>query len=134
MVVDKAGLAGLRLADPLQGGPIDAPALVARAGWGALSIEDLSARTGLALQMLSVGKCPCAALPILPTTAKTLTGVVTNTRGQVLDDAGVGIGGLYAAGEIAGFGGGRHPPVDSTMIAGAILSGRDAGRDASLAR
>jgi predicted oxidoreductase len=134
LVLDKAGLLGLLLADPMGTQPVESVALVARAGWGARSIEDLSRQTGLPLSALAVRDCPCAALPLRPTSSKSLTGVVTDERGQVLSQAGVPIPGLFAAGEVAGFGGGSHPPVDSTMIAAAILGGRDAGRAVRAAR
>lgn len=134
LLLDKAGLLGLMLADPMGTQPVESVALVARAGWGARSNEDLSMRTGLPLTALAGRDCPCAALPLRPTSSKSLTGVVTDERGRVLSHAGVPVPGLFAAGEVAGFGGGSHPPVDSTMIAAAILGGRDAGRAVRAAR
>jgi len=134
VVLDQEGIASLRLADPMGEDPVDSAGLIARAGWGALSVADLARRTGLSVSVLGERTCPCAALPIRPTSAKSLTGVVTDAQGRVVDLQGAPIPGLYAAGEVAGFGGGRHPPVDSTMIAAAILSGRDAGRAARVAR
>lgn len=74
---------------------------------------------------------PYAALPLLPMSAKSITGIVTDESGRVLDASGAPIPGLFAAGEAMGFG---HPYgdtiLDSTMIAGAILTGRVAGRAA----
>ena len=73
-----------------------------------------------------------AALPARVTTAKSLTGLETDLSGRVLDAAGAVIPGLFAAGEVAGFG---HPydnvPFDSTMVAGAVLTGRIVGRAAA---
>ena len=73
-----------------------------------------------------------AALPLRLTTAKTLTGVRVDLDGHVVDAAGVIIPRLYAAGELAGF---AHPwegeHLDSTMVSGAILTGRAAGKAAA---
>lgn len=69
------------------------------------------------------------SLTLYPTTAKTLSGVTTDPEGRVLNASGEHIEGLYAAGEVNGF----HDVyaehvVDSTMVAGAILSGRVTAR------
>lgn len=70
-----------------------------------------------------------AAWAIQLTTAKGLTGIDTDLDGRALDAEGRPISGLFVAGELSAFG---HPydgvPLDSTMIAGAILTGRVAGR------
>lgn len=70
-----------------------------------------------------------AALPLRLTTAKTLTGLDIDLDGRVRDATGAPLPGLYAAGELAGF---AHPweerHLDSTMVSGAILTGRAAGR------
>lgn len=72
-----------------------------------------------------------AALPLRLTTAKTLTGVAVDLDGHLVDGHGRPIAGLYAAGELAGF---AHPweaeHLDSTMVSGAILTGRAAGKAA----
>jgi len=72
-----------------------------------------------------------AALPLRLTTAKTLTGVRVDLDGRLVDASGAPIPGLYAAGELAGF---AHPwereHLDSTMVSGAVLTGRAAGRGA----
>lgn len=75
---------------------------------------------------------PYAALPLVPMTAKAITGLETDAAGRVLRADGSPIPGLYAAGEAMGFG---HPytdgqVLDSTMVAGAILTGRVAGATA----
>lgn len=71
------------------------------------------------------------ALPVRVTTAKSLTGLETDLACRVLDAAGQPVHGLYAVGEVAGFG---HPyggvPYDSTMVAGAVQAGRIAGAGA----
>ena len=68
------------------------------------------------------------ALPLRLTTAKSLTGLQVDLAGHLLDASGTVIPRLYAAGEAAGF---AHPweaaHIDSTMVSGAILTGRAAG-------
>lgn len=67
---------------------------------------------------------------------KTLGGLQTNLDSQVLDSAGQPIPGLYAAGEVAGFGGGGvhgHNALEGTFLGGCIFSGRAAGRALSSA-
>ncbi len=70
------------------------------------------------------------ALAIQPTTAKALTGLETDLNGRVLDADGSPIPGLYAAGELAGFGHAFDLDclLDSSMVGGAFLTGRVAGR------
>lgn len=72
---------------------------------------------------------PYYALPVYPTTVQSISGVETDASGRVLDRAGEPIPRLYAAGAVMGFG---HPydegVLDHTMLAGAILTGRIAGR------
>lgn len=69
------------------------------------------------------------ALPLHLTTAKSLTGLQIDLDGRLLDARGAVIPRLYAAGEAAGF---AHPweaaHIDSTMVSGAILTGRAAGK------
>jgi len=134
VVLDTPSLTTLELIDPLGSGPLDTPGLIQRAGWQGAAPEDLASQTGLPLETFGALRCPCAALPVLPTTAKSLSGVVTDHAGQVLDAGGSPIPGLFAAGEVAGFGADTHPGIDSTMIAGAILSGRITGRSAAAPR
>ena len=72
------------------------------------------------------------ALPLRLTTAKSLTGLQIDLDGRLLDASGTIIPHLYAAGEAAGF---AHPweaeHIDSTMVSGAILTGRVAGQTAA---
>lgn len=69
------------------------------------------------------------ALPLRLTSAKSLTGLQIDLDGHLLDAQAKVIPRLYAAGEAAGF---AHPweaqHIDSTMVSGAILTGRAAGR------
>ena len=67
-------------------------------------------------------------------TRKTLGGLETNLSGQVLNSKGNPIAGLYAAGEVAGFGGGGmhgYRSLEGTFLGGCIFSGRTAGRSAA---
>ncbi|MDY0395132.1 FAD-binding dehydrogenase [Virgibacillus halophilus] len=62
---------------------------------------------------------------------KTLGGLQTDLTGQVLNEAGQAIPGLYAAGEVSGFGGGGvhgYRSLEGTFLGGCLFSGRAAGR------
>ncbi len=67
-------------------------------------------------------------------TRKTLGGLHTDLAGRVLDGAGTPIAGLYAAGEVSGFGGGGmhgYNALEGTFLGGCLFSGRTAGRAAA---
>lgn len=69
-------------------------------------------------------------------TRKTLGGLNTDLEGRVLSDAGEPVPGLYAAGEVAGFGGGGmhgYASLEGTFLGGCLFSGRVAGRAAARA-
>tara|TARA_A100001391_G_scaffold145707_1_gene103331 strand:- start:36591 stop:38276 length:1686 start_codon:yes stop_codon:yes gene_type:complete len=77
---------------------------------------------------------PLIAVRLHILTRKTLGGLHTNVDGQVLDRAGDPVAGLYAAGEVAGFGGGGYHgynALEGTFLGGCIFSGRRAGRHAA---
>ena len=79
---------------------------------------------------------PLIAVRLHILTRKTLGGLHTNLNAQVLDTAGQPIPGLYAAGEVAGFGGGGmhgYRALEGTFLGGCLFSGRAAGRSAALA-
>jgi predicted oxidoreductase len=64
-------------------------------------------------------------------TRKTLGGLETNLDSQVIRPDGSAFDGLYAAGEVAGFGGGGvhgYNALEGTFLGGCIFSGRAAGR------
>ncbi len=71
-------------------------------------------------------------------TRKTLGGLETNLDSQVMRPDGTAFPGLYAAGEVAGFGGGGvhgYNALEGTFLGGCVFSGRTAGRAlAGLAR
>jgi predicted oxidoreductase len=68
-------------------------------------------------------------------TRKTLGGIETDLAGRVLAQNGQPVAGLYAAGEVSGFGGGGmhgYRALEGTFLGGCLFSGRAVGR--SLAR
>jgi uncharacterized protein len=69
-------------------------------------------------------------------TRKTLGGLETDLDGRVLRPGGEPLDGLYAAGEVAGFGGGGmhgYRSLEGTFLGGCLFSGRSAGRAAARA-
>ncbi len=91
-------------------------------------------RTAKPHRILDKAHGPLIAVKLHILTRKTLGGLHTNLDSQVLDDAGEAIPGLYAAGEVAGFGGGGYHgynALEGTFLGGCIFSGRNAGRHAA---
>ncbi|MEB3019461.1 FAD-binding dehydrogenase [Mycolicibacter sp. MYC098] len=77
---------------------------------------------------------PLIAVKLHILTRKTLGGLETDLGARVLGGDGKPIGGLYAAGEVAGFGGGGvhgYRALEGTFLGGCIFSGRAAGRAAA---
>lgn len=75
---------------------------------------------------------PLIAVKLHITTRKTLGGLQTDTSGRVLSVHGVPLQGLYAAGEVSGFGGGGihgHRSLEGTFVGGCLFTGRIAGRN-----
>ena len=76
-------------------------------------------------------KGPLIAVKLHIVTRKTLGGIETNLDGQALAASGEPIVGLYAAGEVSGFGGGGvhgYRSLEGTFLGGCLFSGRQAGR------
>jgi predicted oxidoreductase len=74
---------------------------------------------------------PLIAVRMNVLTRKSLGGLETDLQGRVLGAHGQPIGGLYAAGEVSGFGGGGvhgYRSLEGTFLGGCIFSGRVAGR------
>jgi predicted oxidoreductase len=74
---------------------------------------------------------PLVAVRLNLLTRKTLGGLETDLSGRVLRPGGEVFPGLYAAGEIAGFGGGGmhgYRSLEGTFLGGCLFSGRVAGR------
>ncbi|NCL76459.1 KsdD-like steroid dehydrogenase [Rhodococcus sp. YH1] len=76
---------------------------------------------------------PLIAVKLHLLTRKTLGGLETDLSGRVLKADGSVFEGLFAAGEVAGFGGGGvhgYRSLEGTFLGGCIFSGRAAGRTA----
>jgi len=74
---------------------------------------------------------PLIAVRLHVLTRKTLGGLKTNLNAQVLTKEGEVIRGLYAVGEVAGFGGGGmhgYRALEGTFLGGCIFSGMKAGK------
>ena len=74
---------------------------------------------------------PLIAVRLNIISRKTLGGLQTDLSGRVLNASGEFIPGLYAAGEVAGFGGGGvhgYRSLEGTFLGGCLFSGREAGR------
>ena len=79
---------------------------------------------------------PLIAVRLNILTRKTLGGLHTNLDGQMLGADGQPLPGLFAAGEVAGFGGGGYHgynALEGTFLGGCIFSGRNAGRSKDIA-
>ncbi len=77
---------------------------------------------------------PLIAVKLHILTRKTLGGLETDLASRVLGADGTPMNGLYAAGEVAGFGGGGvhgYRALEGTFLGGCIFSGRAAGRGAA---
>jgi len=77
---------------------------------------------------------PLIAVKLHILTRKTLGGLETDLDSRVLTNDGTPFDGLYAAGEVAGFGGGGvhgYRALEGTFLGGCIFSGRAAGRGAA---
>lgn len=89
------------------------------------------ARTAAPHKILDPKSGPLIAVRLNIITRKTLGGIQTDLDGRVLDAAGSAVPGLWAAGEIAGFGGGGvhgYRSLEGTFLGGCIFGGRQAGR------
>ena len=76
---------------------------------------------------------PLIAVKLHILTRKTLGGLETDLASRALKADGTPLDGLYAAGEVAGFGGGGvhgYRALEGTFLGGCIFSGRAAGRGA----
>lgn len=92
---------------------------------------DRLVRTAKPHRILDPAHGPLIAVRLHILTRKTLGGLHTNLDSQVLDASGNAVPGLYAAGEVAGFGGGGYHgynALEGTFLGGCIFSGRNAGR------
>ncbi len=98
------------------------------------SLGERLARTAAPHKILDPGAGPLIAVRLNIVTRKTLGGLQTDLSGRVLADTGEPIPGLFAAGEVAGFGGGGmhgYRSLEGTFLGGCLFSGRQAGRAAA---
>jgi predicted oxidoreductase len=82
-------------------------------------------------RLLDPAAGPLIAVRLHILTRKTLGGLQTDLSGRVLRPDGTPLPGLYAAGEVAGFGGGGmhgYRSLEGTFLGGCLFSGRTAGR------
>ncbi|KGR82872.1 FAD-binding dehydrogenase [Lysinibacillus odysseyi] len=74
---------------------------------------------------------PLIAVRLNILTRKTLGGLQTNLEGAVLNEEGNRIPGLFAAGEVCGFGGGGvhgYRSLEGTFLGGCLFTGRQVGK------
>jgi predicted oxidoreductase len=79
---------------------------------------------------------PLIAVKLNILTRKSLGGLQTDLDSRVLRTDGTPLPGVYAAGEVAGFGGGGvhgYRSLEGTFLGGCLFSGRTAGRAAAKA-
>jgi predicted oxidoreductase len=91
---------------------------------------DRIARVAKPHRILDPAHGPLIAVRLNILTRKTLGGIETNLDSQVVRSDGTVLPGLYAAGEVAGFGGGGvhgYNALEGTFLGGCIFSGRAAG-------
>jgi len=99
-------------------------------------ISDRLIRVARPHRMLDAKAAPLVAVRLWLLTRKTLGGIETDLEGRALRADGRAVPGLYAAGEVAGFGGGGvhgYRSLEGTFLGGCIFSGRIAGRAAARA-
>jgi predicted oxidoreductase len=94
-------------------------------------IADRLSRVAAPHRLLDPSAGPLIAVRLSILTRKTLGGIETDLSGRALRAGGEPLPGLYAAGEIAGFGGGGvhgYRSLEGTFLGGCLFSGRRAGR------
>ncbi|MDR3467689.1 MAG: FAD-binding dehydrogenase [Xanthobacteraceae bacterium] len=97
-------------------------------------LGDKLIRTAKPHRILDPAHGPLIAVRLNILTRKTLGGLETDLDGRVFGSGGQVIGGLYAAGEASGFGGGGmhgYRALEGTFLGGCLFSGRNAGRAAA---
>ncbi len=93
-------------------------------------------RTAKPHKFLDPSNGPLIAVKLHVLTRKTLGGLQTNLDSQMIGANGQIVPGLFAAGEVAGFGGGGYHgynALEGTFLGGCIFSGRNAGRSRAVA-
>jgi len=90
-------------------------------------------RTAKPHAILDPANGPLIAVRLNVLTRKSLGGLHTDVQGRVLTPSGAVLPGLYAAGEVCGFGGGGYHgynALEGTFLGGCLHSGRMAGQNA----
>lgn len=96
-------------------------------------LGDKLIRTAAPHRFLDPASGPLIAVRLNILTRKTLGGLETDLSGRCLDASGRPVPGLFAAGEVSGFGGGGmhgYNALEGTFLGGCLFSGRVAGRAA----
>jgi predicted oxidoreductase len=120
--------------DAMSASPIDPQTQATRAA--RRYVVDRVLRVARPHRFLDPRAGPLVAVRLWILTRKTLGGLETDLDTRVLAGSGEPIGGLFAAGEVAGFGGGGmhgYRALEGTFLGGCLLSGRVAGRAAARA-
>ncbi|MER6070739.1 FAD-binding dehydrogenase [Streptomyces sp. NPDC001817] len=97
-------------------------------------IGDRLGRVATPHRILDPAAGPLIGVRLHVLTRKTLGGIQTDLDSRALTADGTPIEGLYAAGEVAGFGGGGvhgYNALEGTFLGGCLFSGRAAGRHAA---
>ncbi|MFG3200970.1 FAD-binding dehydrogenase [Streptomyces sp. NPDC048192] len=97
-------------------------------------IGDRLGRVATPHRILDPAAGPLIGVKLHILTRKTLGGIQTDLDSRALAADGTPIEGLYAAGEVAGFGGGGvhgYNALEGTFLGGCLFSGRAAGRHAA---
>jgi predicted oxidoreductase len=97
-------------------------------------IGDRLVRAAKPHRILDPDAGPLIGVRLSVLTRKTLGGIETDLSGRALGANGQPVPGLYAAGEVAGFGGGGmhgYRALEGTFLGGCLFSGRTAGRSAA---
>ncbi|WP_330237462.1 FAD-binding dehydrogenase [Streptomyces sp. NBC_00566] len=97
-------------------------------------IGDRLGRVAAPHRVLDPAAGPLIGVRLRVLTRKTLGGIQTDLDSRALGLDGTPVGGLYAAGEVAGFGGGGvhgYNALEGTFLGGCLFSGRAAGRAAA---
>lgn len=94
-------------------------------------IGDKIVRVAKPHKMLDTKNWPLIAVRLNILTRKTLGGLQTNLDGAVIGMDGLPVPGLFAAGEVSGFGGGGvhgYRALEGTFVGGCLFTGRQVGR------
>ena len=94
-------------------------------------VGDKFVRVAKPHKILDPNNWPLIAVRLNILTRKTLGGLQTNLNGAVLGADGQPVPGLFAAGEVSGFGGGGvhgYRALEGTFVGGCLFSGRQVGR------